>query len=53
MMATAFPGIDPMTLPMPENVAQKIVPLCQPACTQNGKLYDFRSGRFLEFRAPA
>jgi NAD(P)-dependent dehydrogenase (short-subunit alcohol dehydrogenase family) len=53
MMATAFPGIDPETLPTPEDVAQKIVPLCLPACMENGKLYDFRSGKFLEFRAPA
>ena len=53
MMATAFPGIDPMTLPTPEEVAQKIVPLCLASCTQNGKLYEFRSGKFLEFRAPA
>ena len=53
MMATAFPGIDPMTLPTPQDVAQKIVPLCLPACTENGKLFEFRSGKFLEFRAPA
>lgn len=52
MMATAFPGIDPMTLPTPEDVAKTIVPLCLPDCTENGKLYDFRAGKFLEFRAP-
>ena len=53
MMAAAFPGIDPKTLPTPEEVAKKIVPLCLPACTENGKLYDFRAGKFLEFKAPA
>jgi NAD(P)-dependent dehydrogenase (short-subunit alcohol dehydrogenase family) len=53
MMATAFPGIDPMTLPTPEEVAQKIVPLCLASCTENGKLYEFRSGKFLEFQRPA
>ena len=53
MMATAFPGIDPETLPPPEEVAKAIVPLCLPACTENGKLYDYRAGKFLEFRAPA
>lgn len=53
MMATAFPGIDPLTLPTPEEVAQKIVPLCEPACSENGRLYDYRAGKFLDFRAPA
>jgi NAD(P)-dependent dehydrogenase (short-subunit alcohol dehydrogenase family) len=53
MMATAFPGIDPETLPTPEDVAKAIVPLCLPACAENGKVYDFRAGKFLEFKAPA
>jgi NAD(P)-dependent dehydrogenase (short-subunit alcohol dehydrogenase family) len=53
MMSTAFPGVDPETLPTPQAVAEKIVPLCLPSSTANGKLYDFRAGKFLEFRAPA
>ena len=53
MMATAFPGIDPETLPTPEEVAKTIVPLCLPGCTENGKIYDFRAGKFLDFRPPA
>jgi NAD(P)-dependent dehydrogenase (short-subunit alcohol dehydrogenase family) len=53
MMATAFPGLDPQTLPPPEEVVKAIVPLCLPACTENGKIYDFRAGKFLELRAPA
>ena len=53
MMGIAFPGIDPQTLPTPEIVAEKIVPLCLPSCSENGRLYDFRAGKFLEFRAPA
>ncbi|MSO67202.1 MAG: SDR family NAD(P)-dependent oxidoreductase [Pseudolabrys sp.] len=52
MMAVAFPGVDPETLPAPEEVAKSIVPLCLPSCTENGKLYDFRQAKFLEFRAP-
>ena len=52
MYLSAFPGIDPMTLPTPEEVAKAIVPLCLPDCTENGKIYEFRSGKFLEFRAP-
>jgi len=53
MMATAFPGLDPQTLPPPEEVVKAIVPLCLPDCTQNGQIYDFRAGKFLEFRLPA
>jgi NAD(P)-dependent dehydrogenase (short-subunit alcohol dehydrogenase family) len=53
MMATAFPGVDMETLPTPEEVAQKIVPLCLPSCTENGRVYDFRAGKFLDFRPPA
>jgi NAD(P)-dependent dehydrogenase (short-subunit alcohol dehydrogenase family) len=53
MMSVAFPGVDPMTLPTPEDVAAAIMPLCLESCTQSGKLYDFRAGKFLEFRAPA
>jgi NAD(P)-dependent dehydrogenase (short-subunit alcohol dehydrogenase family) len=52
MYLGAFPGIDPMTLPPPEDVAKAIVPLCLPACTESGKIYDFRAGKFLEFTAP-
>jgi len=53
MYLSAFPGIDPMTLPTPEEVAKAIVPLCLPDCTESGKIYEFRTGKFLEFRAPA
>jgi NAD(P)-dependent dehydrogenase (short-subunit alcohol dehydrogenase family) len=53
MYASAFPGVDPMTLPTPDDVAKAIVPLCLPACSENGKRYDFGAGKFLEFRAPA
>ena len=52
MMATAFPGIDPMTLPTAEEVAKMLVPLCLPDCTENGRLYDFRVGKFLSFQPP-
>jgi NAD(P)-dependent dehydrogenase (short-subunit alcohol dehydrogenase family) len=53
MMSVAFPGVDPQTLPTPEEVAMSIVPLCLPSCAENGKIYDFRGKKFLEFRAPA
>ena len=53
MYLTAFPGIDPNTLPTPEQVAAAIAPLCLPERDENGKCYDFRAGRFLDFQAPA
>ncbi len=52
MYASAFPGIDPLTLPTAEEVTKAIVPLCLPACLENGKLYNFRDGKFMEFHAP-
>jgi NAD(P)-dependent dehydrogenase (short-subunit alcohol dehydrogenase family) len=53
MYLSAFPGADRTTLPTPEQVAKAIVPLCLPACTESGKIYDFRAGKFLEFRPPS
>lgn len=53
MMQTAFPGIDPQTLPMAETVAAAIVPLCLPSCAETGKLYDYRQGKFLDFKPPS
>ena len=53
MIQTAFPGIDPETLPTAEEVAKAIVPLCLPACNENGKIYDFRQGKFLELKMPS
>jgi NAD(P)-dependent dehydrogenase (short-subunit alcohol dehydrogenase family) len=53
MRAAIMPGEDPMTLPTSEEVAEKIVPLCLPSFQESGKLYDFRAGKLLSFRAPA
>ncbi len=52
MYLGAFPGVDPTTLPSPEEVAKAILPLCLPDCAVSGKIYDFRTGKFLEFRPP-
>ena len=52
MYASGWPGVDPETLPPPEDVAKTIVPLCLPSCTESGKVYDYRAGKFLAFRAP-
>jgi NAD(P)-dependent dehydrogenase (short-subunit alcohol dehydrogenase family) len=53
MYAAGWPGVDPETLPTPEDVAKAIVPFCLPDCNDSGKVYDFRVGKILEFRAPA
>ncbi|MGH6989986.1 MAG: SDR family NAD(P)-dependent oxidoreductase [Stellaceae bacterium] len=53
MYATGWPGIDPATLPTPEEVAKTIVPLCLPDCAETGEIYDYRAGKFLTFQVPA
>jgi len=53
MRALVMPGEDPMTLPTPEQVAEKILDLCLPSFAETGKLYDFRAGKLLEFLQPA
>ena len=53
MRAQVMPGEDPMTLPTPEQVAEKIVDLCLPSFLETGKLYDYRAGKLLEFTDPA
>ena len=52
MRAQVMPGEDPMTLPPPDEVAEKIVELCMPGFTETGKLYDFPSRKLLSFRRP-
>lgn len=53
MYASGWPGVDQNTLPPPEDVAKTIVPLCLADCTESGKVYDYRAGKFLAFTAPA
>jgi hypothetical protein len=48
-----MPGEDPMTLPTPDEVAERIVDLCLPGLAETGKLYEFRSGKLLQFMPPA
>jgi hypothetical protein len=52
MYASAFPGIDPLTLPTPEDIAKAMLPLCLPGFTESGRLYDFRDRRLKSFQAP-
>ena len=53
MRAMVMPGEDPMTLPTPDEVAEQIVGLCLPGFAETGKLYEFRSGKLLQFMPPA
>jgi NAD(P)-dependent dehydrogenase (short-subunit alcohol dehydrogenase family) len=53
MRAMVMPGEDPMTLPTPDEVAERIVDLCLPGLAETGKLYEFRSGKLLQFMPPA
>jgi NAD(P)-dependent dehydrogenase (short-subunit alcohol dehydrogenase family) len=52
MRALVMPGEDPMTLPSPQEVAEKIVELCLPSFDDTGKLYDFRAGKLVAFPPP-
>ncbi|MGI8525723.1 MAG: SDR family NAD(P)-dependent oxidoreductase [Pseudolabrys sp.] len=53
MMKTAFPGMDHESLPPSEVVAKAMVPLCLPDFTENGKFYDYQSGRLQTLAPPA
>ena len=52
MYASGWPGVDPETLPPPEEVAKAIVPLCLPSFAESGKIYDYRPGKLLNFQPP-
>ncbi len=53
MRAQAMPGEDPMLLETPEQVASKIVELCMPEMNENGRIYSYAKGRFLDFHSPS
>jgi NAD(P)-dependent dehydrogenase (short-subunit alcohol dehydrogenase family) len=53
MRAQVMPGEDPMTLPTPEEVSEKIMELCLPSCNETGMLYDFYAKKFLRFVDPS
>ncbi|WP_338700171.1 SDR family NAD(P)-dependent oxidoreductase [Bradyrhizobium sp. 26S5] len=53
MRAQVFPGEDPMTLDTPDMAAEYIVPMCSPAWTETGKLYDYKARTLRSFQPPA
>ena len=52
MRAQVMPGEDPMTLPPPEDIAEKIVELCMPGFSETGRIYDFPTRKLMSFRGP-
>ncbi len=53
MRATVMPGEDPLSLETPEQIAEFIVPLCTPDCTDTGRVFDYKTRAFQDFRGPA
>ena len=47
MRGKAFPGEDPLTLKTPEDIAPTFVTLADPALTENGRIYDFKTASWL------
>jgi NAD(P)-dependent dehydrogenase (short-subunit alcohol dehydrogenase family) len=52
MRAQVMPGEDPMTLPPPDDVAEKVVELCMPGFAETGRIYDFPLRKLMSFRRP-
>ena len=44
MRAKAFPGENPASLKPPDHVVETFVQLALPSCTDNGKLFDLKTG---------
>jgi NAD(P)-dependent dehydrogenase (short-subunit alcohol dehydrogenase family) len=53
MRAQAVPGEDPSGLPHPSDVAEALMPLVATDLIDTGRLFEFRSGRFLDFQKPS
>ena len=53
MRAIVFPGEDPLTLDTPDQAAEFLVPMCAPAWTGTGKLFDYKTRSLKSFREPA
>lgn len=52
MHAQAMPGEDPYILPTAEEIAKKIVVLASPDLKENGRFFDARKNRFLDYNNP-
>jgi hypothetical protein len=52
MRAQAFPGENAQTVPHPSEVASHIMRLVDPALTETGKIYRFKTCSFVSHRLP-
>jgi len=52
MRALAMPGEDPLSVPLPADVAAKILPLASPALTETGKIWNVEKMGFTSHRRP-
>ncbi|MCZ2203801.1 SDR family NAD(P)-dependent oxidoreductase [Bartonella sp. A05] len=52
MRAQALPYEDPQTLPLPQQIAKKIVHLSSPNLKETGKLFDVKKNRFMNYHIP-
>lgn len=52
MRAQAMPGEDPLSVPLPADVAAKIVHLASPTLTETGKIWDVEKMAFTSHRRP-
>ncbi|WP_336276435.1 SDR family NAD(P)-dependent oxidoreductase [Bartonella sp. CB178] len=52
MRAQALPNEDPTTLPLPREVAKRIIFLSSPNLKETGKLFDVHKNQFMNYHAP-
>ncbi|TIU15406.1 MAG: oxidoreductase, partial [Mesorhizobium sp.] len=52
MRAQAVPGEDPETLPHPQEIAKRILPLASPALRETGLIFQAKHNRFVAYRQP-
>ena len=53
MLSGAMPGMDMENVTKPEAVAEKIIGLCLPSMKETGRYYSYKTGKFMDFHAPA
>ncbi|RWB62438.1 MAG: oxidoreductase, partial [Mesorhizobium sp.] len=46
------PGEDPETLPHPQEIAKRILPLASPALRETGLIFQAKHNRFVAYRQP-
>ena len=52
MRAQAMPGEDPMTLPHPSEVADKVLHLADPGLEETGMIYDVATSKWIKYQLP-